>query len=174
MSARVNRLSAVVFIHLITAITLHADGYRTIEDMPRKLTKLNLECHKGWNSGNSPEGWDSGNTSAMEAASIHLNDGLLDMIRLLVKTYYPKGFITDQSIKTYVEALFTANHFKESIRNPSGESQGNMTELLVLGDVGGDLEGTIADMVKSIVANDSKFNYSAWKERWDRATKAGN
>lgn len=152
-----------LFLFLLLQFSLsalvHAADYTLIDQLPAKLTAAKIEGHKGW---------DTGVTPVMKEASYHLNDVVLaGMIKSLGNTYYKRGFITDEEVDGFVKSLYAFHYFQQDIGNPSGESLGTMAGQLVAGDVSYSLENTIASMVQKITAGDPKFNYKAWRKKWD-------
>jgi len=152
----------ILILLLCCAATLHAKDYALIKQLPHKLSEAQKQAHKGW---------DSGNTGTMREATYHYNDTLVAMMKEVVKTYYPKGFLPADQIDGYLKALYTVHRFKQNAGNPTGEFQGTMTYLDVPAAVSEDLENTIADMVQAIVAEDPAFDDKQWKKSWERALK---
>ena len=67
------------------------------------------------------------------------------------------------------ESLVKEFSFKQIASNPSGESLGTAASLDIASGVTSSLEGTIEEMVESIVGEDESFNVEKWKEAWDKA-----
>jgi hypothetical protein len=141
---------------------LSAKNYTLIEQLPKRLADAKMQSRKGW---------DSGVTSTMKEATYDYNNALVANIKDLVRTYYPKEFLTEEEIDGYLKALYDMHRFKESAANPSGESHGTAASLDVPSIVSGDLENTISDMVKAIVSDDPKFDFKGWKKKWQQAQK---
>jgi hypothetical protein len=158
-------LAIVLLLQLFAATALHGKDYTVIERLPQKLSEAKKEGHKGWDSGITPK---------MKEATSRYNDTLLAMIKTLVSVYYAKGYIAEAEIDGYLKGLYTVHGFRQDAVNPTGESQGTMAALGVLSGVSGDLESTVEDMVQSIVADDPKFDYKAWKQRWRKVTHTGD
>lgn len=172
--SRFLKILILIFAQFGAVTLVHARDYRLIWELPGKLAKIELECHKGWGSGNVPEGWDSGNTAAMQDATYHYNEGLLGLIKSLAFAYYPDKWISQAEIERYGTGLYAVHRFNEKAKNPSGEFKGTMSYLDVPTSVSTDLEVAICAMVKSISADDPQFDYKRWKYQWDRAERTGD
>jgi len=147
---------------LLFAAALPAKDLKLINGLPARLAHASKEGHKGW---------DTGNTATMKEASYKFNEELAAIIKDLVTAYYPKDQISAEDITDYLKALYTSHRFRQNAGNPSGESLGTMAGLTVLGEVSDELEKTVADMVQAIVEDDAKFDFKAWKKKWDQASK---
>jgi hypothetical protein len=152
----------LLLAQLCGVAVLCAKDYTLIEQLPKRLADAKIQSRKGW---------DSGVTSTMKEATYDYNNALVANIKDLVRTYYPKEFLTEEEIDGYLKALYDMHRFKQSAANPTGESQGTAASLEVPADVSKDLENTISDMVKAIVADDPKFDFKGWKKRWQQAQK---
>ena len=142
--------------------TLQAKDYSLIKQLPHRLSDAQKQGHKGW---------DSGNTGTMREATYRYNDALVAMIKDMVKTYYPRGFLPADQIDGYLKALYTIHRFKQNAENPTGEFQGTMSYLDVPAAVSEDLENTISDMIQAIVTDDPVFDYKQWKKSWQQARR---
>ena len=148
--------------HICCAEAAPAKDYGLIQQLPAKLAKDRNEARKGQ---------ASGVTATMKNATYAYNNALEAMIKELLAAYYPKDYISDESIDDYMKALYTMRHFRHDAVDPAGEDGGTMAGLEVAGDVSGDLEEMVADMVQAIVKKDAKFDYKAWKTKWDQAAR---
>lgn len=158
-----NRSFFIFFLtSLLSGVVLPAKDLKLINELPARLARANKEAHKGW---------DTGNNGVMKEASYKFNEELMAIIKELVAAYYPKDQISEENITDYLKALYTTNRFKQNAGNPSGESQGTMAGLLVLGHVTAELEKTISEMVGAIVEDEAKFDFKAWKMKWEKADK---
>lgn len=145
-----------------SAISLHAKDFSVIEKLPQRLARVTAESEKGWKSGV---------TATMKNASYAYNNTLAAMIKDLLGAYYPKEYRTQEDIDEYLKALYTMHHFQQDLANVSGEAPGTEAGLEVVGDVSADLEATVASMVEAIVKDEPKFNFKAWKKKWQQSHK---
>ncbi len=84
----------------------------------------------------------------------------------LLGAYYPKDYIfRREALMTYMKALYTMRHFRHDALDPEGEDGGTVAGLEVTGDVSGDLEEMVADMVQGRSSKrNTKFDYKALEE----------
>jgi hypothetical protein len=165
-TVRPNRSRTFFLIVLLASFCgmplLSAKDLKLVEHLPQRLKQAKAQ---------SQEGWDSGVNAKMKDATSRYNKALVAMITELISTYYPKDCIPQDDISAYLKALYTAHLFRQNALNPSGEAQGTNAALDVMSEVSTELEGLVADMAQAIVADDSNFDYDAWKARWDKAAE---
>ncbi len=150
----------LLLCQIFCAGTLAAKDYGLIQQLPTKIAKVRIETRKGQTSGV---------TATMKNATYDYNNAMVAMIKDLLGAYFPKDYLSDESIDNYLKALYTMRHFRHDATDPNGENGGTMGGLEVTADVSGDLEEMVTDMVQAIVKGDAKFNFKAWKRKWDSA-----
>jgi len=151
----------VLFLFLLGAASLHAADYTLINQLPQRVAAAKAASQKDL---------DSGTTARMVNATYTYNNALAAMIKELGVGYYAGDAFTAEDVDEYLKALYVVGHFRQDAGNPSGESQGTISQLDVPSEVSTELETRIAEMVEAIAGEeDAKFNYAAWKKKWEKA-----
>lgn len=119
--------------------------------------------------------WNSGNSSEMRRGSYDLID-VLEQMLITLATWYPDRHFGGLEHRDYMNAM-TASRFTWHYAHlePNGiGSGGHDIRIMVGGEVIGDLELMIVDMVRSLFLQLDEEGYLPWKKQWDDAETASS
>lgn len=158
------------FLLLIIAVlslqpTAIAEDYRVINKLPERMTLLKKEFHVRA---------DTGVTAKMRDAASNLNEGLVQILKDLIRVYHHDTAASDRALQNYRSILEKLVIEEQALDNPLGGRQGTMGSLYAGGAMCDHLENRIRSMVESIVLGDANFDLVDWKKRWNNAIRAGD
>lgn len=135
---------------------------RFVESLP-KLKKVVYE--------DARKGWDTGVTADMRQASYDVINFLVDTwVRLA--DFYPErhfeGKAAREFIDSYVKSRFKYHWAKHESKG-SG-SRGTIVGVLVSGDVIGDLDRMVVDVVSTLAIDAQTVDFEVWKAAWIAAS----
>lgn len=140
--------------------------WRFIESLPEVKAIIYRDSQKDW---------DSGVTQDMIHASYELIDFLKASWVRLAEFYPPDHFdgkTPREHIGEYLQNRFSYHRNKYDLGEPSGPE--TMFNVMTGGCVIKDLEDMVSDTVAAISLYNDKFDYPAWKERWQKTLNSTN
>lgn len=160
----VERLS-VPSENIIKAIDDHRDFLKR-RDVPLEYINSLPERRKELRRIAQPE-WDSGVTSRMVQASYNYIDALQAILTTLAN-YYPEGHFDSMDLHRFfseqISSRFKWHRSHVDLGWPG--SRGTIINVICSGNVVGDVEKMVEDMVMSLVAYDDEFDWKGWPIRW--------
>jgi len=102
-----------------------------------------------------------------EGAEIY-NEGLAEILDLLVQNLYHPNLFPENATEEYLEALYIKEGFELRIDPESSPlGVGTLSVLHVVSEVTSSLLRSIQRIVKSQTERIDKFDYEEWQERWN-------
>ena len=149
----------------VASVTAQTKDLTLIRKLPERLATLKKESHKKW---------DTGNTLTMLEGTSDFNDGLIGILKELIRQHGEQGFIRETEVDAYVKTLVSKLEFEKKLGNPSGEDRGTLARLEVPGGLSVELQNAIVIMVQAIVEYEESFDFDGWRKEWEKSSTAGD
>ncbi len=157
--------SLLPIIALLSLQPLIAGDFRVINKLPERMALLKKDFHVRA---------DTGVTARMRDAASNLNEGLVQMLKDLIRVYHHDTAASDRALQNYLSILEKLVIEEQDLDNPLGERQGTMGSLYAGGAISDHLENRVRSMVESIVLGDADFDSVDWTKRWNDAIRVGD
>ena len=149
----------------VASATAQSKDLTLISKLPERLATMKKEGHKKW---------DTGATFTMLEGTREFNDGLIGILKELIRHHAEHSFIQESEVDAYVKTLVSKLEFEKKLGNPSGEDRGTLASLEVPGGLSVELKNAILILVSAIVENEESFDFDGWRKEWEESAKAGD
>lgn len=136
-----------------------------IRQLPERLAAMKKEGHKKW---------DTGVTGTMLEGTFEFNQGLIKILKDLVRSHCKGKIIKVSDVDTYIQTLEKKLEFEQTLGNPRGVYQGSLGSFEIPSGLSVELQEAIAILVRGIVEDDESFDYFAWRTNWRQASTEGD
>lgn len=149
----------------IAPVTAQSTDLTLIRQLPQRLATMKKEGHKKW---------DTGITATMLEGTKEFNNGLVGILRELIRAHAKERFIEENEVDAYLHVLVSKLKFEKKLGNPRGEDRGSLARFDIPAGLSVELENSIVFLVQGIVEDQESFDVNAWRKEWKQASEEGD
>jgi hypothetical protein len=149
----------------VTSAAAQSKDLTLIRKLPERMAAMNKEGHKKW---------DTGVTFTMLEGTSEFNEGLIGILKELIRHHAEHSFIQESEVDAYVKTLVSKLEFEAKLGNPSGEDRGTLAGFEVPAGLSVELRNAIVILVRAIVENEESFDFNGWHKEWEKSCKSGD
>jgi hypothetical protein len=157
--------SLLLSLICVSPLLAKSNDFTLIRQLPQRIVTMNKEGHKKW---------DKGITGTMLEGSEDFNQGLVRILKELIRSHATKTFIKESEVDAYVQVLVSKLKFEAKLGNPRGEDRGTLASLEIPSGLSVELQDAIVILVKGIVEDDESFDFDDWRKEWEQALHASD
>lgn len=144
-------------------VSLEESGLQELASLIRDLPRRRREAYR-----TAQPKWDAGTTADMHEGNRLVTDALQEMLIDLAR-FYPDGHFGDAGSEAYFDQRASELGRWHWMRLVRWDPPGTMWGVAVGGEVTGELERMVVQMVAALTWGRSGFNFKAWSDEWERA-----